>query len=166
MSEEPNSPYSELMRELEQRGEAIAAQNAPAAQKVHQLRALVDEGERRFGELLASRPENPPPDFDAIYKAKAELDRRLLGRPAPKRRWFTIAVALVCLVGVVVGFIVRGEELGVLVVQCWVDGPFWVPALFVAYALGRKTITTGFVLAFAVVEAAAIGWQYLIVTRF
>ena len=36
-------------------------------------------------------------------------------------------------------------------------GPFWFPFVFVAYALGRRTITAKCVLAFALSEAAVFG---------
>jgi hypothetical protein len=36
-------------------------------------------------------------------------------------------------------------------------GPFWLPLVFLAYGLGRRTITIRIVLAFALGEAAAIG---------
>jgi len=40
-------------------------------------------------------------------------------------------------------------------------GPVWIPLVFVAYALGRRVLTTKTVVAFAVAEGAAIAALYL-----
>jgi hypothetical protein len=36
--------------------------------------------------------------------------------------------------------------------------PFWAPIVFLAYALGRRTMTAKTVLTFAVVETVAVAW--------
>jgi hypothetical protein len=79
MSDGPKNPYSELMRELEMRGKEIASQDVPVGRKVHDLMALVAEGEQRFAELPANRQGGIPDDLESLYEQKAELDRKLLG---------------------------------------------------------------------------------------
>jgi hypothetical protein len=40
------------------------------------------------------------------------------------------------------------------------NAPLWFPLIFAAFATGRKRLTLGMVLAFAVAEAASIGFVY------
>jgi hypothetical protein len=98
MSEGPQNPYSELMQELERRGEELVASASPHGVKrelVEKLVSLVAEGEQRFAELLATRQGALPSDVESLYRQKAELDRRLLGSgPARKRRWLEWLIVL------------------------------------------------------------------------
>jgi hypothetical protein len=88
--------------------------------------------------------------------------------PAPKCRWLRVQFGTssllsattfigICLGGAIPFFrAFSGRWDGVWSVL-GVLSPIFVPFLFVAYALGRRTLSTKIVFAFAISEAAAVG---------
>jgi hypothetical protein len=77
-----------------------------------------------------------------------------------------VAFALIWIAGVVATSIIVPSEATVLLAASWAGGPLWVPSVFAAYALGRKSVTLRLVLVFAIVEAIAVWWANGIIRYF
>jgi hypothetical protein len=80
MSDKPQNPYSELMQETQRRVKELAVAGCPpswspqAIEWCEAFSAVLAEYERRFVDLLANRQGTIMPDFDVLYRRKAELD--------------------------------------------------------------------------------------------
>jgi hypothetical protein len=58
----------------------------------------------------------------------------------------------------------QGAEM--LLVQLMIDAPVWVPAIFVAYAVGRKAVSVRLLVVLAIVEAVCLWWEQGIIRYF
>jgi hypothetical protein len=54
--------------------------------------------------------------------------------------------------------------IGIPVTAFLVGGPLWMPAVFLAFAFGRKALTPKMVIGFAVAEAITFGIKWLLLT--
>jgi hypothetical protein len=57
-------------------------------------------------------------------------------------------------------YVVPGWDVPAIATGLEFDAAFWVPIAFVAYAIGRRTITLKLVAVFALAEAAAVAAAY------